>query len=216
MSRRRYLVNEAFYSLQGEGVRAGTPNAFLRFAKCNLSCNQAEHGFDCDTDFATGEWCDADEIVDRLRAVADRECDWVVLTGGEPTLQVDLPLIQLLRCVGWHLAIETNGTRPLPFGLDWITVSPKTADLAVTEADEVKYVLAAGAELPRTTIKADHYLISPAFTWVGCDHDGDCAPPACPGPTALEPETLEWCIRLCLENPPWRLSAQQHKWWGVR
>lgn len=210
----RYLINECFYSLQGEGVRAGTANAFLRFAKCNLACNREQHGFDCDTDFEAGDWYDRDGIVDLLRSVADPECDWVVLTGGEPSLQLDRELVQLLRCCGWHLAIETNGTRPLPFGLDWICVSPKPGtQIRQLEADEVKAVIGVGQPLPDTNIKADHYLVSPAFG--PCDHDGDCEPPACPG-YHLDADTLAWCIRLVRENPAWRLSCQQHKWWGIR
>jgi 7-carboxy-7-deazaguanine synthase len=197
----RYLVNECFYSLQGEGARAGTPNIFLRFAKCNLKCNQAEHGFDCDTDFEHGGWYDRDGIVDLLRAAAPDECRWVILTGGEPALQVDVELVQLLRCCGYNLAIETNGTKALPFGLDWICVSPKPgAPVVITEADEVKVVLAAGMELPDVSaIKADWYVVSPAF-------DGE----------ALVPENVEWCRRLVLDNPDWRLSTQMHKAWGIR
>src|SRR5690349_6274030 len=84
----RYLVNEIFYSLQGEGVRAGTPNLFLRLSKCNLTCLKETHGFDCDTEFESGRWMTIGEIVSELKELAP-QCDWVILTGGEPALQVD-------------------------------------------------------------------------------------------------------------------------------
>ncbi|HEY7213334.1 MAG TPA: 7-carboxy-7-deazaguanine synthase QueE [Thermoanaerobaculia bacterium] len=196
----RYLVNELFYSLQGEGVRAGTPNFFLRLAKCNLACKVETHGFDCDTEFESGRWMTLPEIVDELRQLS-RSCDWIVLTGGEPALQVDREMIDALHAAGYKLAIETNGSVELPEGLDWITVSPKVAEHAIRQkkAHEVKYVRGYGQAVPRTVVEAEHYLISPAF-------EGD----------QLDPRTLDWCIRLCRENPPWRLSVQQHKMWKVR
>jgi 7-carboxy-7-deazaguanine synthase len=196
----RYRVNEIFYSLQGEGVRAGTSNLFLRFSRCNLECRVETHGFDCDTEFESGRWMTLPEIVAELRQLSP-VCDWVILTGGEPALQVDPELIDGLHAAGFKLAIETNGSRELPPGLDWITVSPKVAEHALRQrrAQEVKYVRDYGQGLPKTVVEAEHYLISPAFDGAGVD-----------------PRTLDWCIRLCKENPPWRLSVQQHKLWGVR
>jgi len=196
----RYLVNEIFYSLQGEGVRAGTPNLFLRLSRCNLECKVETHGFDCDTEFESGRRMTIPEILAELRQLSEK-CDWVILTGGEPALQVDRELIGALHEVGYKLAIETNGSVELPEGIDWITVSPKVAEHAVRQrnAHEVKYVRSYGQEIPRTTVAAEHYLISPAF-------EG----------TDLDPRTLDWCIRLCKDNPPWRLSVQQHKTWKVR
>jgi 7-carboxy-7-deazaguanine synthase len=195
-----YFVNEMFYSLQGEGVRAGTANLFLRFGRCNLACRKETEGFDCDTEFESGRWLSGEEIVAGLRELSP-QCDWVVLTGGEPALQIDPPLIEQLHQAGLRLAIETNGSRELPGGLDWITVSPKVAEHAIRQrtADEVKYVRGHGQGLPRTVVEASHYLISPAF-------EGD----------AVDPRALAWCIRLCKENPPWRLSVQQHKGWSIR
>jgi organic radical activating enzyme len=114
---------------------------------------------------------------------------------------VDAPLIDALHGAGLRLAIETNGSLALPPGLDWVTVSPKVAEHAIRQrtADEVKYVRGHGQAIPETVVRADHYLISPAFD----------------GPH-LDRRTLDWCIRLVAENPPWRLSVQQHKLWGVR
>lgn len=196
----RYLVNEIFYSLQGEGVRAGTPNLFLRLSRCNLACKVETHGFDCDTEFESGRWMTVDETLGEFKALSE-SCDWVILTGGEPALQADRELIDRLHAAGYKLAIETNGSFPLPEGIDWITVSPKVAEHAIRQrtAHEVKYVRGHGQAVPKTVVQAEHYLISPAF-------DG----------AEVDPRTLDWCIRLCKENPPWRLSVQQHKLWRVR
>jgi 7-carboxy-7-deazaguanine synthase len=196
----RYRVNEIFYSLQGEGVRAGTPNLFLRFSRCNLECRVETHGFDCDTEFESGRSMTLPEIVAEMRELSSA-CRWVILTGGEPALQVDLELIGTLHAEGYSLAIETNGSVELPPGIDWITVSPKVAEHAIRQrrAHEVKYVRGYGQAIPKTVVEAEHYLISPAFDGANVDR-----------------RTLDWCIRLCRENPPWRLSVQQHKLWSVR
>lgn len=200
MPDQRYIVNEIFYSLQGEGVRAGTANLFLRFTGCNQTCRKETHGFDCDTEFASGRPMTLDEIVAEFRRLAPN-CVWVILTGGEPALQVDRTLIGGLHAAGYKLAIETNGSIELPPGIDWITVSPKVAEHAIRQrvAHEVKYVRTCGQAIPQTVVQAEHKLISPAF-------DGN----------DLDPRTLEWCIRLVKENPDWRLSTQMHKTWGIR
>ena len=195
-----YRINEIFFSLQGEGGRVGQPSLFLRFSKCNLTCRVETHGFDCDTEFESGTDLTADEILTELRSLT-RECRWVVLTGGEPTLQVDAELIGALHEAGYRLAIETNGTVELPEGLDWVTVSPKVPEDAIRQrvADEVKYVLGYGQALPETTVEADHYWVSPAF-------EGE----------RIDPRTLDWCVRLVKENPQWGLSVQMHKFIGLR
>ena len=197
---KKYRINEIFYSLQGEGVRAGCPSLFVRFSRCNLQCAVATHGFDCDTEFESGSEMSVEEIVTEVRGLS-RDCQWIVLTGGEPALQVDEALIDALHAAGYRLAIETNGTVALPAGLDWVTVSPKVPEDALRQraADEVKYVRAVGQEIPQTVVDARHYLISPAF-------DGDC----------LRNETREWCLDLVRSHPNWRISVQQHKGWGVR
>ena len=197
---KKYRINEIFYSVQGEGARAGCASLFVRFSKCNLLCTVATHGFDCDTEFESGQDMSITEIIAELQGLSP-DCQWIVLTGGEPALQVDRSLIQSLHSAGYLLAIETNGTRSLPEGLDWITVSPKVAEELLEQriADEVKYVRSVGQGIPRSVVKAKHYLLSPAF-------DGD----------HLEHENLEWCLRLVREHPIWRISVQQHKGWGVR
>lgn len=202
-----YTVNEMFHSLQGEGVRAGTANVFVRFTGCNLRCRmepgkKSPGGFDCDTEFESGYRLTAEQIHERAVLLQKRQPNdsWMVLTGGEPGLQVDRVLIDCLRDKSWKLAIETNGSVSLPDGLDWITVSPKVAEHAVRQlrADEVKYVRSAGQAVPKTVVQADHYLLSPAF----CGQDVDEA-------------ALTWCLRLVKENPPWRLSVQSHKRWRI-
>jgi 7-carboxy-7-deazaguanine synthase len=205
LSVKRYFINEIFYSLQGEGVRAGSPSLFLRFGKCNMRCRKeasprSPGGFDCDTEFESGRWLTRDEIVNELTDLTD-SCKWIVLTGGEPGLQVDEELVAYLHDQRYQLAIETNGSIGLPQGFDWITVSPKVAEHALRQrtATEVKYVRGCGQAIPHTAVEADYYLISPAF-------EG----------TEVSPKTLAWCIDLCEANPQWRLSVQQHKVWGLR
>lgn len=126
---------------------------------------------------------------------------WLILTGGEPGLQVDRELIDYFHARGVKLAIETNGSVKLPDGLDWITVSPNVAEHAIkqTTAHEVKYVRGDGQPIPKTVVEAQHYLLSPAF-------DG----------TLTVQRHVEWCIKLCKENPRWRLSPQLHKLWKAR
>jgi organic radical activating enzyme len=220
-----YQINEVFYSIQGEGVRVGTPNVFVRFSGCNLTCRtDNEAGFDCDTEFASGRKMELDALHDEMIAAMKRETTlwsedqedkrvvqrWCILTGGEPSLQVDAALVNGLRQRAWKVAIETNGTKALPDSFDWVCCSPKSAEhtLRLTRADEIKYVRNYGQGIPRPSVKAEHYLISPAFRSYE-DHVGAVV-------HEMEPGALDWCIKLVKENPPWRLSIQMHKAWGVR
>lgn len=192
---KRYMVNEIFYSIQGEGLRAGTAAIFVRFSKCNLACNLAEHGFDCDTEFETGKWYSLAALVE---AITDMQSGgWIIFTGGEPALQLDHTLITVLRALGYKLAIETNGTKTLPRHLDWVCVSPKT-DVVVNYADEVKCVVGAD-QVPDHRGITGQWLISPAFK-------GD----------EPDPDAVAWCVQWVLDHPRWRLSYQLHKTLGVR
>jgi len=199
-SPKKYFVNEIFYSLQGEGVRAGTANIFLRFSGCNLSCRKETEGFDCDTEFQSGRALNTDEIISELRA-ASATCQWIVLTGGEPGLQLDEALIDRLKSEGYRLAIETNGTCEISQKIDWICVSPKSAEHTLKQkfAHELKYVRAHGQGIPKPSIEAQNYLISPAFE-----------------ASILPRKNLQWCIDLVKENPRWRLSFQSHKFMDIR
>jgi 7-carboxy-7-deazaguanine synthase len=202
MTTRGYTVNEIFCSVQGEGVRAGTLNHFVRFSGCNLQCKTETHGFDCDTEFVSGRKMTADDIMQEL-VVLNPACWNVIFTGGEPLLQLDAALTTVLHNNGYHLSVETNGSLPVPEGvtLDWITCSPKVAEHAVrlVAASEVKYVRGYGQGIPRPAVKAEHKLISPAFAGMELDR-----------------RALAWCIDLINQNPEWRLSLQTHKFIHVR
>ena len=195
-----YMVNEIFYSIQGEGMRAGTANFFLRFTGCNMRCAMEEGpkspgGFDCDTEFESGRKMTAGDIVDEFLNL-NEDCKWVIATGGEPGLQLDDELIDYLHGCGYKVAIETNGSLSVSSDVDWITVSPKVAEHAIKQrtANEVKYVRGYGQGIPKTVVEAAYYLISPAF-------DG----------LTMDQRALDWCVKLVKENPKWRLSPQYHK-----
>ena len=211
-----YKINEIFFSLQGEGIRAGTANVFVRFAKCNLKCAMkasaiSPGGWVCDTEFDTYTEMTGEEVLVEAKKLsndlAGRHPDFigVIFTGGEPALQLDPMLVHDFRCAGFATAIETNGTMALhpALNLDWICVSPKVPDSQVKQriAHEAKYVVTAGQTLPYCTLTTRYRLLSPAFA-----EDG-----------TLPKENLDHAIRLVKENPRWRLSVQQHKaLWGVR
>jgi len=197
---KQYWINEIYLSIQGEGIRTGEPSIFMRFTGCNMRCDihandKSPGGFACDTEFESGRKMTADEILDELQTIKG-DCVWIVMTGGEPGLQVDEDLLQKLSEDGFKLAVETNGSVALPAGFHWITVSPKVAEHAIKQrtANEVKYVRGYGQALPKTVVQAEHYLISPAFS--GLETDA---------------RTLAWCEQLVSESDTWKLSLQTHK-----
>ena len=180
-------ISEIFESLQGEGFHTGTPAVFVRFSGCNLACPF------CDTDHRPTAQMTDDEIAN---AAAKFKAELVVLTGGEPGLQVSEQLVELLHTRGKRVAIETNGTQPLPTNIDWVTVSPKEGSTPVlTTANEVKVVFQEGIDVEkwRTTIKADHYFLQPC----SCKNSA---------------ETISYIM----EHQHWRLSVQVHKYLGIR
>ena len=207
---KQYIVNEVFYSLQGEGLRAGQASVFVRFSHCNLACNEAEHGFDCDTEFASGRRMARAELHERITDELSHYGvensvirPWLLFTGGEPSLQLDQDLVDHFKDAGYLMAIETNGTREIPDGLDWVCVSPKTAEHTMRVSrhiDELKYVRNVGQGLPSPSLKADNLLLSPAYNPTG----------------NVNHAAMLHCINLCKRFPPWRLSVQQHKHWGIR
>lgn len=193
--RKHYRVNEIFYSLQGEGARTGTANVFVRFSGCNLACNVAEHGFDCDTNFSGGLDYSLSVLVDAIKHVDEYNCRRIIWTGGEPALQLTSELLQALP--DYYHCVETNGTKQLPSEVDWISCSPKSAEhtLRVGDVDELRYVIAPNMAIPKPKLNADHYYLSPAFE---------------PSET-LTADAFKWVNKLCKEHPKWKMSLQTHK-----
>jgi len=211
-----YSVKELFYTLQGEGANAGRPAVFCRFAGCNLwSGREADRATAvcrfCDTDFVGtngpggGRFESPDDLADAVATQWPHTRDtgrfkpFVVCTGGEPLLQVDSALLDALHSRGFEVAVETNGTKTAPRGLDWVCVSPKAgADLVVTSGDELKLVYpqegAAPSEYEELAFK--HFFLQPMD-----------------GPSKARNTDL--AVRYCLENPQWRLSIQTHKLLGI-
>lgn len=156
------LVNEIFYSLQGEGYFSGTPSLFIRFSGCNLKC-----GF-CDTQHQHGTEMTEEDIVERARAC---KAQHVVITGGEPSLQLTESLVDKLHEIGKYVAIETNGTHLLPENVDWITLSPKDAFVTGTQSkivlkrcNELKLVFTGAPLADYSMIDVAHYFCNLA-TW---------------------------------------------------
>ena len=206
-----YRVHEIFYTLQGEGAHSGIPAVFVRFSGCNLRCPW------CDTEFDGYTEMTADQIIAEIQDLYDipnvrrKMC---VLTGGEPALQVDETLIEALHAAGFYICIETNGTRLLPAGIDWITCSPKEGTkLALQQVNEVKVVFTGtyDPEVWRTQLKAEHWMLQPLrYTgeWLmtsGIDEWEDDAN-----------DNLDETVRYILAHPFWRLSVQLHKIVGLR
>ena len=208
-----YSVKELFYTLQGEGLRAGRPAVFCRFAGCNLWSGLEEDRATavcrfCDTDFVGtdgtlgGKFATADSLAAAIAALwpAGAAHRYVVLTGGEPLLQMDAALIDALHAAGFEIAVETNGTVPAPQGIDWLCVSPKAGSGWVQRSgDELKLVYPQ-PELPPEAITAEgfkHFLLQPM--------DG----------TALKANTRA-AIAYCQAHPRWRLSMQTHKTLEIR
>ncbi|MCF0188077.1 MAG: radical SAM protein [Bacteroidaceae bacterium] len=200
---RRYDINEIFYSLQGEGFHTGTPAVFVRFAGCNLRCPF------CDTQFDARMQMTAEEIVARVWSLYPQNRPShdisdssgaesqirpiVILTGGEPSLQVDNTLIQALHNAGLRIHIETNGTHELPDGIDWITCSPKNATVILARMDELKVVFQ-GQDLSQY----DKYDCHNRFLQ--------------PCSNGNVPET----VAAVKTNPLWRLSLQTHIIIGIK
>lgn len=191
----KYKVNEIFLSLQGEGFWTGTPMVFLRFSGCNLSCPF------CDTDFkAFREMSAGETVAEVLRAAG--KCRRVCITGGEPLLQLDRPLIDALHEAGFKLHLETNGTLEAPSGIDWITVSPK-AETRLSRADELKLVFQAPDQ---------DYIES--FAHFDCR--SRFLQPCDWGEPSRNAATAAQCVEYIKSHPWWRLSLQTHKLLGIR
>jgi organic radical activating enzyme len=178
-------INEIFYSLQGEGFHSGTPSVFVRFSGCNLHCSF------CDTQHEKGEMLTDEQIVEKILSYPARQ---VVLTGGEPALSIDQHLIDLLHEHTLYICIETNGTLPLPEGIDWITCSPKeNAPVVLKHIDEVKVVYVGQDVEKYAVLPAKYHFLQP-----------------CSGKNTSE------VVDYILKHPHWRLSLQIHNLIGIK
>jgi 7-carboxy-7-deazaguanine synthase len=211
-----YSVKEIFYTLQGEGAQAGMPAVFCRFAGCNLWSGReidrpsAICRF-CDTDFVGtdgtlgGKYSTADSLAERIASLwpsTDERHRMVVLTGGEPLLQVDSGLIEALHAREFRISVETNGTITAPNGIDWLCVSPKAgSDWIQKQGNELKLVYPQDGLRPEnltlSTLRFEHFLLQPMD-----------------GPDAGS--NAEAAVEYCLANPEWRLSVQTHKVLKIR
>lgn len=208
-----YAVKEIFRTLQGEGAHSGRAAVFCRFAGCNLWSGREEDRASavcdfCDTDFVGmdgtggGRFADADALADAIEAewAGPAAHRYVVLTGGEPLLQVDAALIAALHARHFEIGVETNGTQAAPPGLDWICVSPKAdAPLVLTAGDELKLVYPQKDAPPERFehLAFRHFFLQPMDS---------------PDADANVQAAIAWCI----EHPRWRLSLQSHKIVGIR
>lgn len=201
-------INEIFYSLQGEGARAGEPSIFIRLQGCSAKQACFKSGIDCDTEFESGYEMEVKELKEYLHNNYPTECKWIVWTGGEPSDQLNNEIIDYFK--PYKQAIETSGLKSPPRYLDWVVISPKVAEHVILKkfairrnqgvhCDELRWVRKKGQAIPETKLLAHKYYISPHF-------DGE----------EINFENLYWCIQLCLDNPKWNLSMQQHKLWKVR
>jgi organic radical activating enzyme len=183
-------VNEIFYSVQGEGANAGMPAVFVRLSGCNLNCPY------CDTQHGTYTEMSTDEI---LSEVTNYNCPNIIWTGGEPALQLTNKILKHFKC--FYNCIETNGTRPVPSKINYVTISPKKAKfewhISGYRIDEIRYPIAGGDKLPDIDElpTAKRYYLSPID---------------------VSPENADYCLQLIKENPRWRLSVQIHKLLNIR
>jgi len=190
-----YRVNEIFYSLQGEGRYTGRAAVFVRFSGCNLKCPF------CDTDFSTYTEMNVEDIVHQVSKWKD--CGFVVLTGGEPSLQTDDALVAKLHQQGFYIAMETNGTHSVPINIDWVTLSPKNCflkhapALVVNKIDEVKVVFD-GTINPEEYSQLGHNLY---LTLQPCDT----------GSSDHDRKITQQCVEYIKKHPQWHLSLQTHK-----
>lgn len=181
MNDKTFQINEIFYSLQGEGMYTGTAAVFVRFSGCNLRCDF------CDTDHQASTSMTAEEIIYVAASYPTRH---VILTGGEPMLQVTEQLVEMFHRAGFLVHIETNGTIPVPEAIDWITVSPKSPDSAFTgRIDELKVVYQGqNVEAIAAKYPSENCFLQPC----SCSNTADV-------------------VAYILNHPHWRLSLQTHK-----
>lgn len=194
-----WKVNEIFHSLQGEGYHTGTASVFIRLSGCNLRCPF------CDTRHESGTMMSLPEIVEHV--MRHGSAPLIVLTGGEPSLWIDDEFVAGLKAMtGKRIAIETNGTHPLPHGLDWVTLSPKTGiagsrdiPLVLNSCDELKVVYL-GQDLSQyDPIRATHRYLQPCW----CSDEQQYS------------RNMQATVQAVLDHPSWRLSLQTHRILGI-
>lgn len=195
-------VSEIFYSLQGEGARAGSANVFVRLQGCKAKDACYASGIRCDTEFESGQEMTLSEIFSWIENNAPQSKS-IIWTGGEPAGALTGTIVEQFREKGFYQAIETSGLFAVPENLDWISVSPKVAEHVVKKnfpegVDELRYVRHRGQSIPAPLVSANHYFLSP-------HSDG----------FNINSENLRHCIELCKENPQWKLSLQTHKIWKI-
>lgn len=198
---RMFRVNDIFYSLQGEGANVGRAAVFIRFAGCNLRCSF------CDTEFESFRDMTADEI---MQAIAPFESRFVVLTGGEPTIQVDEAFVDLLHAHGYEVAMESNGTLPAPRNLDWLTVSPKRPikkgwGSEAKRPDEIKIVFISAEDIETICSSIELTSIGATLYLQPCDT----------GDAEQNRRIVASCVDYIKRHPEWRLSLQTHKLIGI-
>jgi 7-carboxy-7-deazaguanine synthase len=202
MNFKKLGVSELFYSLQGEGTRSGTPSIFIRLQGCKAKSACFALGIKCDTEFESGKQMSIEEIEEwcLLNAFSCKEIVW---TGGEPLDQLDEEIVTYFKEKGYYQCVETSGLHPSVKGLDFVCVSPKVAEHVIKKnfpegVTELRYVRHKGQDVPQPSITAKHYWLSP-------HSDG----------FTINAENMKHCIDLCLKNPQWKLSVQNHKLWNI-
>lgn len=208
----KYSIKELYLTLQGEGLHTGRPAVFCRFSGCNLWSGREEDRATaicqfCDTDFfgtdgdGGGQFESAHDLAQAIALIwVGDETPFVVCTGGEPLLQMDVALVEALHAFGFEIAVETNGTLPVPSGVDWLCVSPKAdTEMVLPAGDELKLVYPQENAWPESyeALDFDHFFLQPMD---GLDFE------------ANQRATIEYC----LSHPQWKLSAQTHKLIGIR
>lgn len=179
-------INEIFYSLQGEGRHTGTPAVFVRFAGCNLKCSF------CDTMHQKGVEMTPQQIIDEINKYPAK---FVVLTGGEPTMQVNEKFVDKLHENGFYVTMETNGTLQCPNNIDWITCSPKYRKVVLKRIDEIKVVYEGQDMEQYNGMVAKEYYLQP------CDYKDE----------AKNQDNINQTINFIKQNPKWKLSLQTQK-----
>jgi len=199
-------VREVFYTLQGEGSRAGEASIFIRLSGCNQAC------WFCDTDWSFGRTTTVADLAERIKKYP---CNWIVWTGGEPTLQLTDRIVEYFRKLGYQQAIETNGSNPVPEGINFVSCSPKVSPEILRKSfekrgviNEYRYVVNAidiDKQIPdiEDIPKARHYYLSPLF--LGEEKKR----------FEIQPETVRMCVEYIKEHHQWKLSIQQHKIWQI-